>query len=93
LPGGQNLTLGILIEYYFCVTKILPIMNYLSSIANQKLSKFKEVLKKKKFESNLLKATKLFGDDIAKSSDKKKTKVKKAAKKRIPKKAADTVHS
>jgi hypothetical protein len=55
------------------------------------LAEFKLVLKKKKFENNLLKATKLFGDDIAKSSINNKAKVKKTNRRKATKKAAEPV--
>jgi len=47
------------------------------------LSEFKAGIKVKKFESNLLKATKLFADDMAKASGKSKDKAKKNAKKKV----------
>jgi len=55
------------------------------------LAEFKLVLKKKKFENNLLKATKLFGDDIAKSSVNSKSKVKKTNRRKAAKKSSEPV--
>jgi hypothetical protein len=45
------------------------------------LAEFKTAIKDKKFENNLLKASKLFADDIAKAANKAKDKIKKPVKK------------